>query len=198
MFDLITKEAHKLQVLWSGSELYQAKGVSGEQYVVDLQRKICTCRRWEITGMPCKHGVASIWNMADNSGDVGIPEKWVNPIYFLDTWKRTYAFTINPINGRSMWKEPTANKLLPPIIVPQAGRPKKNRRKGIDENESMNNNGKLSRRGKSATCGNCGVYGHNKRGCPNGSQNVDQSNNGSKNVGQKRKKQADSSGTKKK
>ncbi|XP_071704428.1 uncharacterized protein [Rutidosis leptorrhynchoides] len=36
MFDLVRKEAHKLQVLWSGNELYQVNGFSDERYVVNL------------------------------------------------------------------------------------------------------------------------------------------------------------------
>ncbi|XP_071738795.1 uncharacterized protein [Rutidosis leptorrhynchoides] len=74
MFDLVRKEAHKLQVLWSGNEIYQVNGFSGEQYVVNLERRTCSCRRWEITRMPCKHPVAAIWNMIDNSGKFGVPE----------------------------------------------------------------------------------------------------------------------------
>ncbi|XP_071709101.1 uncharacterized protein [Rutidosis leptorrhynchoides] len=138
--------------------------------------------------MPCKHAVASIWNLGDNSGDVGVPEHWVNPVYFLDTWRRTYAFTIKPINGRSMWQKPSATKLLPPKTVASAGRPKKSRRKGMDEKVSMNKGGKLSREGKRITCGTCGELGHNKRGCTSGSQNV----------GTKRKAGGSTSGTKKK
>ncbi|XP_071718401.1 uncharacterized protein [Rutidosis leptorrhynchoides] len=146
MFDSIIKDAHKYQVLWSGNEFYQVNGLTGEQCVVDLQKKTYACRRWEITGMPYRHAVASIWNMADNSGDVGVPEHWVDPVYLKETWRNTYDFTIKPINGSSMWIKPNATKLLPLINVPQAGRPKKSRRKGIHENESMVTNGKLSRK----------------------------------------------------
>ncbi|XP_022005880.1 uncharacterized protein LOC110904314 [Helianthus annuus] len=30
--------------------------------------------KWDLTGMPCKHAVAAIWDMSRNSIDVGIPE----------------------------------------------------------------------------------------------------------------------------
>ncbi|GJR96165.1 hypothetical protein Tco_0268339 [Tanacetum coccineum] len=32
--------------------------------------------KWELKGMPCKHAVASIWNMASNGLEADIPESW--------------------------------------------------------------------------------------------------------------------------
>ncbi|XP_071690516.1 uncharacterized protein [Rutidosis leptorrhynchoides] len=176
LFQSIKKDANKLTVLWSGSNLYQVNGLHGNQCVVDIGLRRCACRKWEITGMPCKHAVAVFWNMTAHSKEIGPVERWFDPIYHLDTWKQTYGYTINPINDRLMWpKSDAPTKLLPPLFKPSPGRPKKNRIRGFSENESVVNDGKLSRKGKSTTCGKCGEYGHNRRGCtsePNGSQNV--------------------------
>ncbi|XP_071686988.1 uncharacterized protein [Rutidosis leptorrhynchoides] len=173
LFESIKKDAHLCRVLWSGSNLYQVNGLHGEQCVVDIGERRCACRKWEITGIPCKHAVACFWNMATNSQDVGPLERWFDPIYYLDTWNRAYCFTINPLNDRSLWpKSSISLPLLPPLFTPSVGRLKKNRIKGFEERESLNNGGKLSRKGKSIKCGTCGIYGHNKRGCPSGSKNV--------------------------
>ena len=32
-----------------------------ERHMVNLTRKCCTCRVWDLTGIPCKHGVATIY-----------------------------------------------------------------------------------------------------------------------------------------
>nr|XP_023928041.1 uncharacterized protein LOC112039402 [Quercus suber] len=32
-----------------------------ERHVVNLSRKCCTCRVWDLTGIPCQHGVAAIY-----------------------------------------------------------------------------------------------------------------------------------------
>nr|GEV12991.1 hypothetical protein [Tanacetum cinerariifolium] len=37
-------------------------------------------RRWEVIGMPCKHDVAKMFNMASHGKEVGIPEDWVDEI----------------------------------------------------------------------------------------------------------------------
>ncbi|XP_021974954.1 uncharacterized protein LOC110870062 [Helianthus annuus] len=56
--------------------------------------------RFQLTGMPCKHGVASIRDMARNGMNVGVLESWVDKVYWLQTWKDVYMHTIEPISGR--------------------------------------------------------------------------------------------------
>ncbi|CAI9303348.1 unnamed protein product [Lactuca saligna] len=83
-------------------------------------------RKWELTGIPCKHALVAIWDMRKNNKDVGLPESWVHPIYWLKTWKEMYSFKIKPINGRRMWeKYPFPTTLLPPKHHVPIGRPKK-------------------------------------------------------------------------
>nr|GEW94732.1 hypothetical protein [Tanacetum cinerariifolium] len=95
-------------------------------------------RKWELTGIPCKHVVAAIYNMSKNLVGVGIPEQWVYAAYRLETW---------------------AHK---PLI----GRPPKKRKKSNDEIASQSaSSGKLSRKGKSVIYGKCGNVGHNRKGC---------------------------------
>ncbi|XP_076938641.1 uncharacterized protein LOC143606914 [Bidens hawaiensis] len=62
-----TNAAH-YTVQWNGGDLYQVSGRPGKQRVVDLVKRTCTCRRWELTGIPCEHVVATIWNKALNGG----------------------------------------------------------------------------------------------------------------------------------
>ena len=59
----------------------------------------------ELTGMPCKHVVACIWFMQENGEDFDIPERWVHKCYWLSTWKKVYAFNIEPISSRNHWPQ---------------------------------------------------------------------------------------------
>lgn len=164
LLESVKKDASKYTVIWNGGDKYQVSGPWGDQTVVDLKAKDCSCRRWELTGIPCKHAVASIWNATLNGQNVGIPEDWVNPVYRLDTWKSVYSFKVNPVNGMGMWvKTDVPTRLLPPKHHNQVGRPKKKRRKGADEQGPSQNN----KRGRnySNKCKRCGNYGHNKRTC---------------------------------
>ena len=101
-----TKEASaNYKVDWNGGDLYQVKGPWGEQCVVNLNARKCSCRKWEVSGIPCRHVVACIHDMADNDMDVGLPESWVHKSYTLETWKEVYSFKVNPVQGPHFFGE---------------------------------------------------------------------------------------------
>ncbi|GJZ56584.1 mutator type transposase [Tanacetum coccineum] len=112
----------------------------------NMCERTCSCKKWDLTGIPCKHAVACIWDMASNGQEPGIPESWVSECYWLSTWQDMYRFKINPCNGPNMWKKsPSPITLTPPNYHTPVG--------------------KLSRAGKSLTCNKCGQVGHNQRSC---------------------------------
>nr|KAJ0194627.1 hypothetical protein LSAT_V11C700372600 [Lactuca sativa] len=50
-----------------------------DQCTVDVVQQTCSCRKWELTGMSCKHVVATIWEMRKNSKDSVCPTTLVPP-----------------------------------------------------------------------------------------------------------------------
>ncbi|XP_071700561.1 uncharacterized protein [Rutidosis leptorrhynchoides] len=167
VFELIKKEASKYSVIYNGSRMFQVTGPNNEQLVVDMGQESCACRKWEVTGMPCKHFIACIWNMRANDPKVPRPELWVNQVHHRKRWFDTYQHAIIPLNGRDMWpKSNVTIPILPPKKIATAGRPKKSRRKGLLENDNIVEGGKLSKKGQVIKCGICKGAGHNRRGCP--------------------------------
>ena len=83
--------------------------------MVDVRNKTCTCRKWELIGIPCIHAIATLNEMSkDPEAELDI-YKWVHKVYFLETWKKAYSFKVEPIKGRSMWpKSECPTKLIPP------------------------------------------------------------------------------------
>ena len=157
-----------MKVLWNGEYQYQVTGPWDDQVAVDIMQKSCSCRKWELTGMPCKHAVAALWDRAGHREDVGIPESWVHESYWLTTWKKVYSYKLYCLNGPHLWKKrPCPNTLIPPKHHTQIGRPPKKRKKSADElsSQKMSSGGKLSRVGKTVTCTTCKTPGHNKRSC---------------------------------
>lgn len=149
---------------WNGEEHYQVSGPHGDQCVVNMREKSCTCRRWEITGIPCKHAVASIWNKRNHDISVGIPETFVNDIYGMERWKAVYKHKVYPLNGMSMWaKSQVPTIIAPPKYHKPIGRPKKSRKRSAVEIEEEG----PSKKKKSVQygCSNCGNKGHNIRSC---------------------------------
>nr|KAJ0219091.1 hypothetical protein LSAT_V11C300125620 [Lactuca sativa] len=170
----IKTQAAKYVAKYNGAGKYQVASTWQDQYVVNLNERSCTCRFWEITGIKTqaakyvakyngagKYQVASTWQDQEDAPDV---EDWVHPCYKLSTWRAMYLNKIDPINGRSMWpKSDCQFTLTPPKHHTQVGRPKKKRRRGVDEPNSQTT--KLSRKFIAVTCSKCHNKGHNSRTC---------------------------------
>ncbi|XP_076895274.1 uncharacterized protein LOC143547839 [Bidens hawaiensis] len=174
-FEEIKTEASQLTVLLVNS--------IRSQCMVNVKYKTCTCRKWYLTGMSCKHAVTDINDMAINNMNVGIPEQWVSKAYWVDTWKRLYDKQIMPIPSEDYWmpsRVPTT--LIPPKHHKQIGRPKKKmnkswnertkraaedkRTKRVEEVEKVfSKRGRMTRKGGTVKCGNCGGFGHNRKAC---------------------------------
>nr|GEV12253.1 hypothetical protein [Tanacetum cinerariifolium] len=66
VFDAI-KKATGYIVQWNGGYLFQVTGPYKDQCVVNIDIRVSSCRKWELTRIPCKHVVAAIYNMSENS-----------------------------------------------------------------------------------------------------------------------------------
>lgn len=137
-----------------------------------MTTRVCTCRRWELTGIPCKHVVVDIYNMSSNGKEVGIPEDWVSQCYWLNTWNEMYKYKIEGIVGPAFCSKCSIpSNLKPPNYHVSIGRTRKNRSVSKDEiseealKKSFVKNWKLSKRGSTIKCATCGGKGQNKRAC---------------------------------
>ena len=70
--------------------------------------RTCTCRRWDLTGIPCQHALAV---MREEGLKV---EDYVDDFYSLAKYKKAYAETINPINGQNMWVKTIGDQIHEP------------------------------------------------------------------------------------
>ncbi|KAI3505230.1 hypothetical protein L1887_27221 [Cichorium endivia] len=160
----IKKEASKFTATYNGAGKYQVNCPWQDQFVVNLNERTCTCRYWEITGLPCKHAVCAIWDKIQNGEDTPDVEEWVHHCYRMSTWRAMYLHKIDPINGRSMWpKSECPFALNPPKHHKQVGRPKKKRKLAVDELSTQTS--KLTRKYLTVTCAKCHNKGHNSRTC---------------------------------
>ncbi|KAJ9542115.1 hypothetical protein OSB04_028621 [Centaurea solstitialis] len=167
MLDKIKVEAVDYDIIWNGGIEYEVSGPWQDQVIVNVQNKTCSCRHWELTGMPCKHAVATIWYMAMNGEGAGLSESWAHECYWLSTWKKVYDFKLSPINGPKLWPEnDSPTTLTPPKHHIQVGRPKKKRLRTTDDaSQSVVKGSKISKAGTSVTCAKCHNKGHNSRTC---------------------------------
>ncbi|KAH0633728.1 hypothetical protein KY284_036514 [Solanum tuberosum] len=101
----------------------------GGPFIVDMQKGSCTCRRWDLTGLPCPHALVSIHGNGDRVED------YVNVYYKVETFKNVYSHFINPTNPEDHWpKVMNGGEVLPSKIVrKKRGRKPKLRRKEAEE-----------------------------------------------------------------
>nr|GEY86464.1 hypothetical protein [Tanacetum cinerariifolium] len=136
IIESIMKEAHLMKVLWNGANKYQVSG-----------------------SLAC-------WNMALNDRAAPPLETWVNPCYWLSTWKETYSHKIQPICGTKYWEKSTCpTTVFPPMHHIQVRRLKKKRKRSKHEDGPFVKDGKLSRKGRTITCQSCRNSSHNKATC---------------------------------
>ncbi|KAL0392743.1 UNVERIFIED_CONTAM: hypothetical protein Sradi_2497100 [Sesamum radiatum] len=87
------------------------------RYVVNLQNKTCTCRKWDLTSIPCKHGVSAI--CCQNLD----PEDFVNPCYSVAVFIEVYKHAILPVNSPKLLEKTGMIPPLPPNFGRGARRP---------------------------------------------------------------------------
>jgi hypothetical protein len=131
--------------------------MTGDKFVVNLQTKECSCRKWMLTGIPCCHAIASILKKVQK------PEDYIPNYYRKETYVACYTPLIKPVNGQSVWKKTQYTDLQPPPIRRQPGRPKKRRNR--EEGELLREPGMLNKKGMKQACRRCGETGHNKSTC---------------------------------
>ncbi|KAF3670431.1 hypothetical protein FXO37_08560 [Capsicum annuum] len=127
------------------------------QHKVDIVKRTCSCRVWQLKGIPCAHGVAAI---LFNKYPLF---EYIDRCYSKETYLQTYANVVQPLTNMKMWPISPNIVVAPPEITTLPGRPTKNRKKEVGE---IKKSEKLPRTGLAMTCSVCYVRGHNKRGCP--------------------------------
>ncbi|KAI8550495.1 hypothetical protein RHMOL_Rhmol06G0111400 [Rhododendron molle] len=126
-----------------------------KSWIVDIGLCTCTCKKWDESGVPCRHACAAMIK------DRRKPEDFISPYYLTETFRNSYAYLINPIPDKSMWVHTEYDDIMPPPYKRKSSRYKKVRRKGADE-ESLSvqiNKGNVSK------CRKCNQPGHNSRTC---------------------------------
>ncbi|KAL3739543.1 hypothetical protein ACJRO7_020885 [Eucalyptus globulus] len=131
----------------------------GNRFVVDLARKTCACREWDISGISCRHAICCIAFMKLEIND------YVDDCFKKDAYENCYKFPFPVMNGEKMWPKVSGEPIKPPPYRRKRGREKKNRIKDNDERSSDGK--KLTKVGIQMQCSNCLQYGHNKKTCKN-------------------------------
>ncbi|KAF3677508.1 putative TMV resistance protein N-like isoform X1 [Capsicum annuum] len=116
----------KLKVNWNHETRFEIQN-GDYRHIVDLVKKTCTCRLWQLRGIPCKHVVCALYHIGHES------KNYVEHWYRRDTFLRAYKYFIQPISNMIMWPESNNPPIEPPEVKPMPGRPSRIRKKAKDE-----------------------------------------------------------------
>jgi hypothetical protein len=146
-----------LEVVQSSEEVAEvtALGGSGFRFVVNLQARTCSCRQWQVSGLPCKHALAFITSLTSAR-----MQNFVDMYYSVDKFRAAYAQIIPAMPDKTQWPESDHGFFMhPPLLKATAGRPKTERYKGTSEKK---------RKSGKHLCPICKDYGHHWHNCKKG------------------------------
>ncbi|CAN6339137.1 unnamed protein product [Urochloa humidicola] len=134
------------------------KGGSGYKCVVNLEERSCSCRKWQVSGIPCRHAIAFITSLREPL------EKYVDKYYSVEKFKAAYEGLIPAMPDKAQWPQSDHDFFMhPPLLKATAGRRQDHRFKGCTEG-----NGSTTRKKGSHQCKVCKKYGHRWYKCKDG------------------------------
>nr|XP_023919976.1 uncharacterized protein LOC112031513 [Quercus suber] len=101
-----------------------------ERYVVNLNKKYCTCRIWDLTRIPCKHGIAVIYKNLER------PKDYVHACFRKDAHVAAYKKMITLLPSQDERVETSQLAHVTPIVYKPLGRPPMKRKKDADESNN--------------------------------------------------------------
>ena len=125
------------------------------KYPVDLESRTCSCRQWQITGLPCIHALFFITTLSGPAGNI---QQYVHEYYSVARFKDTYAVPLPTLEGKHQWDVVNPGfKLRAPVLKRAKGRPRKSRIRARSEGAGLG--------ARKRKCNRCGGSGHFGRYC---------------------------------
>ncbi|XP_071918009.1 uncharacterized protein [Coffea arabica] len=114
----IKARAMEYEAVQAGQGIWEITGYAGHK-VVNLNARTCTCREWDITGVPCVHACAAIIDSDQEPADL------IHPYYSIEYYCRAYKGMVVPIPEEALWVQTSGLPIQPPKLRRRPGRPRK-------------------------------------------------------------------------
>ncbi|XP_051139505.1 uncharacterized protein LOC127257179 [Andrographis paniculata] len=127
--------------------------------IVDIRTRICSCRRWQIYGLPCAHAAAALISCGQNA------HLFADPCFTVHSYRETYSQMIYPIPDKSLWKETGEGTEDGSTRIDITIRPPKTRRPPGRPKKKLLRIESLKRPKRIVQCGRCHMLGHSQKKC---------------------------------
>ncbi|CAN1177438.1 hypothetical protein LINPERHAP2_LOCUS33098, partial [Linum perenne] len=108
--DIAKQASYACHAIPNGANSFEVR-FQDKQMVVDLNNNSCTCRKWELSGVPCFHAVSCIYFLYRR------PESYVDKCFQVSTYISAYSFTVSPMVGHESWKPSQNGPVKPPHVA---------------------------------------------------------------------------------
>ncbi|XP_019185976.1 PREDICTED: uncharacterized protein LOC109180722 [Ipomoea nil] len=106
------------EIIFNGVDGYEVKR-GRFQFKINLELRTCSCRLWQLTGVPCPHSICAIFHRGHQ------PDQYIHEWYTKEVYLKTYEHVIQPINGEQFWPRTEGDEIQAPVPRKMTGRPKK-------------------------------------------------------------------------
>jgi hypothetical protein len=130
--EAIGEEAANCLSRYAGDDLFEVEQ-GRRTYVVDLGKRTCGCRKWEMTGIPCAHAHSAITFHGHK------PEDYVDHCYSIKMYKKAYAPIIYLVHSEEQWIRTNHGVLELPRLRVTLDRPQKGRTRAPSESRDPKN-----------------------------------------------------------
>ncbi|KAK6914260.1 Transposase, MuDR, plant [Dillenia turbinata] len=127
--------------------------------IVDIRNRECSCRRWQLYGLPCAHAAAALISCGQNA------HVFAEPCFSVVSYCETYSQVINLIPDKNFWRENGEGtegggaKLDITVQPPKTRRPPGRPKRMVLHIESF------KRPKRVVQCGRCHMLGHSQKKC---------------------------------
>lgn len=145
-------------VLWNGKDGFEVTEHGRFKFTVSLENRVCTCRYWQLAGLPCCHAISAIYKSSKQVDD------YIANCFSIAVYHKIYDHCLEPLEGDDSWPTADHPRPLAPGFIKMPGRPKVERRREPGEAPKGS---KMSKVGTKITCSLCHRQGHNMKSCKN-------------------------------
>ncbi|XP_006656458.1 uncharacterized protein LOC102711269 [Oryza brachyantha] len=144
-------ESKFCHAICNGDDSFEVKH-HDNRLTVHLDKKECSCRYWQLSGLPCPHAISCILLKTKSLDD------YIAECYSVKEFRKIYSHCLEPVEGMSSWPQDDRKPLNAPEYIKMPGEA---RREPIEPSKAT----KMSRIGSIIRCGKCKQIGHNKSTC---------------------------------
>ncbi|KAK4389499.1 hypothetical protein Sango_2286900 [Sesamum angolense] len=93
LIEELKKKSMEYIAHWNGKDQFEVESCYGDKHNLHLGEKTCSCRKWQLTGIPCAHAISGMYFMGYK------PEDYVHEYYHKSNFLRVYNYLMMPLLG---------------------------------------------------------------------------------------------------